>query len=103
MAPIEIIYLITSTGSLLMTVPQIRQLIVTKQSDELNIGTWTMWLVSQSVFFAYVVSKNDTVLMIMQFIWTLLYLAMVCLIVYYRWRPGGATPEQAPVLDQEQA
>ena len=101
MSFIEIIYLITSTCSLLMGLPQIRQLILTKRSDELNIGTWTMWLFSQLIFLLYVASKNDRILIIMQVIWLLFYVVMASLVLYYRWRPGGEVLERVVVLDNE--
>jgi hypothetical protein len=86
-----------------MGFPQIRQLIITKRSDELNIGTWTMWLVSQLIFSLYVASKNDKVLMVMSVIWLAFYIVMAALVLYYRWRPGGTVPEEtAPAVATEE-
>jgi hypothetical protein len=104
MTTIEVVYLISSSSSLVMGLAQVRQIILTKRSDELNIGTWVMWLISQGIFLTYVSTRPDPVLITMQWIWLLFYIAMVVLVVYYRLRPGGSTPSRlasVEVLDED--
>lgn len=93
MLTIEIIYLITSTASLVISVPQLRQLVITKRSDELNVATWTMWLIHQFVFLGYALTLRQTTMLITNSIWTLFYAAMLGLIVYYRRNPGPLPEE----------
>lgn len=58
----EILYSLSTTVALLACLPQARQLIVTKCSDELSLTTWTMWLGTQCFSLGYALSIGQTVL-----------------------------------------
>lgn len=64
-------------------IPQMIKLIKTKNSDEFNLGTWTMWIATQSVSTAYAISIGDALLMSINAAWVLFYLTMSALIVKY--------------------
>lgn len=84
---IATIYFVSSIAGLAMAAPQAHQLVVLKRSDELNLGTWTMWLLNQIAFMFYMFTLNDAVTMVTSVLWTLFYAAMLGLIVYYRKYP----------------
>ena len=98
---IEILYLVTSFSSLVASIPQLRQICVTKRSDELNISTWCTWVITQAVFLLYVLSRGENILLLTSTLWLLFYLVMASLILYYRKHPGHqAALEQPGDLDQ---
>lgn len=82
--PIEIIYLVSSVASVLAMVPQVKRLILTKQSDELSLGTWATWGCCQLVSLLYAISLNVRAYIIVNVAWISFYSLMVFLIVKYR-------------------
>ena len=64
-------------------IPQMIKLIKTKNSDEFNLGTWGMWVGTQTVSTAYAISIGDGLLMAINSAWVLFYLAMAFLIIKY--------------------
>lgn len=91
MAPIELLYTFSTTASLIASAPQVRQLLISKRSDELSRITWSVWLFSQVVFLVYAATTlSRPVLVIANIVWLGFYLAMIFLIFYYRRYPGGA-------------
>lgn len=95
---IETAYITSSVVAILMSLPQVRQLLVEKASDELNIGTWATWLLSQFVVLLYVSSKGEKVMIATNIVWCTFYLAMIVLILYYRRYPGGMKVTRRPEL-----
>ena len=81
---IELAYLIASLASIGAMAPQIRQLLVTKQTDELSLLSWTIWAVAQVIATIYAISIHALPFIIMSSTWLLYYLCMVGLILYYR-------------------
>jgi len=81
---IEIIFLIVQSVTLLASMPQVVKLVKMKQSDELSIFTWSIWLISQFVSLAYVLSINNIPLIMVNTVWSLFYLVMMVLIFKYR-------------------
>ena len=81
---IEIVFLIVQFATLVASFPQVVRLIKMKQSDELSIITWSIWLISQSVSLLYVVSINNAPLIIVNVSWVIYYLSMLVLILKYR-------------------
>lgn len=65
-------------------VPQIKQLLITKESDELNLGTWVAWAACQGVATAYAISIHALAYVVVSVAWTMFYVAMALLIVKYR-------------------
>ncbi len=94
----EVVYLSATTIALLVCIPQMRQIIVAKHSDEFSLTTWGMWIFTQSISLMYVASLKQTILVIASALWTLFYICMVALIVYYRRpAPEALIPEEIPV------
>lgn len=94
MSPIEILYTCSTSIAVLASFPQIRQLLVTKSSDELNIATWSLWLCTQFVSLLYAISLQIHLLLIVNCIWIAFYAIMLSLILYYRRYPGGTITPQ---------
>ncbi|NLA43171.1 hypothetical protein GX865_03415, partial [Candidatus Saccharibacteria bacterium] len=100
---IESIYTIFVAISILACVPQVLQLLRVKQSTEFELRTWTIWLVSQTISTIYFFEIKAYLVAIFAIGWSLFYLAMVALIIYYRYRPGSETlaPVRVPTCSGE--
>ena len=83
-SPIEIVYLTSSSIAVLAMIPQVRRLLITKESDELSLGTWATWGCCQLVSLMYAVSLNARAYIIVNVAWITFYALMVMLIVRYR-------------------
>jgi uncharacterized protein with PQ loop repeat len=83
---IQTIYLFTSFLTVLATIPQLKQLIHTKQSDQFNLMTWLMFGGNQLMSFAYAISINATAYIIVTMAWISFYIIMLFLIIKYRKR-----------------
>ena len=94
MSPIEILYTCSTSIAVLASIPQVRQLFVTKSSGELNIVTWSLWLCTQFISLAYAISLQVHLLIIVNCIWIGFYAIMLSLILYYRRYPGGTITPQ---------
>lgn len=86
MNSIQTIYLLTSFLTVLATIPQLKQLVFTKQSDQFNLITWLMLGGNQLMSFAYAISINATAYVIVNVAWIMFYVVMLFLIVKYRKR-----------------
>lgn len=100
---IETAYITSSVIAILMSLPQVRQLLVEKSSEELNIGTWATWLCSQFVVLLYVASKGEKVMIATNIVWCTFYIIMITLILYYRRHPGGIKVSRRAELSLEDA
>jgi hypothetical protein len=85
----ETLYACSTTIAVLASFPQIRQLLLAKRSDELNLATWTLWLGTQFVSLTYALSIHNRLLTIINAVWITFYAVMLGLITYYRRNPGG--------------
>lgn len=83
-SPIEIGYLISSLIAVGAMIPQVKRLVISKQSDELSLGTWATWGCCQLVSFLYALSLHVTAYIIVNIAWIAFYAVMVTLIVRYR-------------------
>jgi len=83
---IQTAYLISSSIGVLAMIPQIKQLVMTKQSDELSLGTWATWGCCQVMSFIYAISIHATAYIIVNVAWISFYITMVFLIIKYRKR-----------------
>lgn len=81
---IEVIYLTSSAVAVLAMAPQIKQILVTKETDELNATSWSAWLGNQVVALFYAISINAVPYIIINFAWIAFYILMIVLIVKYR-------------------
>ena len=88
MNPIEILYTCSTSIAVLASIPQVRQLLITKSSDELNIATWALWLGTQFISLTYAISLQVHLLIVVNCIWIMFYAIMLTLILYYRRNPG---------------
>lgn len=80
----EILYMTSTAVALIACIPQMRQLIATKCSDEFSLTTWTMWIFTQGISLMYVLSLKQMLLVLASGLWTMFYIIMVSLILYYR-------------------
>lgn len=85
---IQTVYLFSSAIGILAMIPQIRKLIVVKQSDGLSLTTWVTWGCCQVVSFLYAISVGATAYMYVNVAWITFYITMVFLIIKYRKRRG---------------
>lgn len=86
---LSILLTISALVALAAGIPQMVKLIKTKNSDEFNLSTWTMWVATQSVSTAYAISIGDYLLMTINAAWVLFYLVMASLIIKYSPRRIG--------------
>ena len=84
MSTIEIIYITASALSICGSVPQVKQLLKTKRSDELSTMTWFVWTISQVVAMCYAVSIHAPILILTNAVWVSFYTVMIILIYHYR-------------------
>ena len=83
---IQTIYLCSASIGILAMIPQIRKLLILKQSDGLSLTTWGIWGCHQIVSLIYAFSINATGYMIVNAVWLCFYWTMVVLIIKYRKR-----------------
>lgn len=83
----EILYTISTLIAIVACIPQMRQLVTAKRSDEFNLSTWVTWLGTQVVSLIYVSSLEQMLLVAASTCWVLFYACMVGMIMYYR-RPA---------------
>lgn len=89
---IEFFYITAALIALSAGVPQLRQLLVSKASDEFSLSTWFIWLSTQCVTLAYVTTIGNTIMMVVNIAWVLFYAAMVGLILYFRRKQVSTVP-----------
>ena len=97
---IEVTYIAAAIVALSAGIPQVRQLLVAKASDEFSLSTWCLWLTTQCVTLAYVTTLKNILMMLVSFAWVGFYAAMVILIIYYR-RP--VVVAETPAVEDELA
>ncbi len=98
---LDILYLVTSLTSLVASVPQVRQLLKEKRSEELSLSTWTMWFICQITFLSYVYSRGEVLMLATNSIWLVFYGTMLFLIVYYRRNSTRIGSDSEPVIIDE--
>lgn len=81
---IEILYLISSFVALSACVPQLHQLIRTRETAELSLQAWGMWSMTHVISLIYFVSLQNIILVFMGAAWTVFYVAMTYLIIHFR-------------------
>lgn len=93
---IETIYIIGAVIALAAGVPQIKQLLLTKASDEFSLATWGTWLGTQCCTLMYVMAFGTGLMAIVNAIWVAFYCLMLVLIVRYRPRQTQPVPVYEP-------
>jgi len=91
MRAIEIIYLVTTFASVFTALPQVKQLLAMKDSDEFNLFTWVAWFLAQVAALFYSLSIHSLPYFMVNIAWISFYIAMISLIIKYR----GATAKLA--------
>ena len=100
---IELAYFASTAVGIIATIPQIRQLIILKRSDELSVSTWITWVVCQFVSLIYAISIAAVAYIIVCLAWISLYLLMVGLIIRYRPKQPAETPLSTRILPSKPA
>ena len=95
---IEALYLSAALIAIGACVPQLRQLIRAKASDEFNFSTWLIWTMTQSVTLMYVISIGNFLMAGVNLVWVSFYATMTFLIIRYRYR---ATQQLIPAEELE--
>lgn len=98
---IEFVYFAASTVAVIAMAPQIKQLIVTKRSDEFNLGSWSVWGFSQFIALMYGISLGALPYIIVNTIWLVYYATMVGFILHYRRRQPSSPLAQYNYLQPE--
>ncbi len=88
---IEILYTIAGTVAVLACSPQVLELIRAGRSEELSVATWSLWCGTQVVSLAYMITLRQPLLILFATLWSLFYMIMIGLILYYRKYPRQAT------------
>ena len=83
---IEIAYIVSTMISLLAGIPQARQLMIEKRSDEFSLSSWSLWVGTQCVSLMYALSIHNMLLAAVNVMWVSFYAFMVALILRYRTR-----------------
>lgn len=98
---IEILYSAAGVVAISAGSTQVYQLVKTGRSDELSIPTWLLWLATQSVTTVYALTLEQPAFLFVSSLWTLLYVVMLGLIVYYRRYPRAQPAALEYVEDTE--
>lgn len=80
------LYFASSTIGIIAMIPQLRRLIMTKQSDGLSLTTWGTWACCQMVSLLYALSVGARAYALVCVVWIAFYWMMVVLIIKYRKR-----------------
>jgi hypothetical protein len=83
----------------LTALPQIRQLLVMKNSDEFNVLTWVAWLLAQLAALVYAVSIHSLPYLLVNIMWIGFYTTMIALIVKYRRQATTKLATETAKLD----
>lgn len=81
---LETLYITAVIVSIAASLPQVRQLVAVKASDEFSLTTWLLWLLTQGVALVYVMSLHNMLLIAAGVLWVSFYAVMVYLIIHYR-------------------
>lgn len=84
MTVIELLYMLAAALALTACIPQLRQLMATKQSDEFSLQTWIVWTCAQMMALIYMISIGNVPLVLVNIAWTGFYAYMTYLIYRYR-------------------
>lgn len=84
MRAIELLYMLAATLSLVACVPQLRQLKLSKCSDEFSLMSWGTWTGAQMMSLMYVISIGNVLMVLVNIAWVSFYAYMTYLIVRYR-------------------
>jgi uncharacterized protein with PQ loop repeat len=99
MNSIELLYISMTSLSVFASLPQIRQLIVLKRSDEFSLTTWIIWTLAQISALFYSIHINSIPYLAVNIIWIIFYVVMLFLILKYRTVAKNVKQELATVKE----
>lgn len=92
----ETLYIFAGLVALSAGIPQLKQLLLTRRSDEFSLQTWGIWTATQVMTLAYVASLGNVIMTIMNIAWVTFYLVMTLLIYKYRHVAPAAVAVEEP-------
>ncbi len=98
---IEFIYISASLASICAMAPQVKQVLVTKRTDELSLTSWVIWAIAQAGTTVYALSVNALPFIVISGVWSLYYAAMVTMILHYRRQQRVPLTAATPVTTGE--
>lgn len=91
------LYLLAATAAIGACVPQLKQLVKAKASDEFSLGTWMTWAMTQTVTLIYVISIGNMLMAMVNVVWVSFYTAMALLIIRYRYKGRVGEPSATAI------
>lgn len=85
MTTLALMYAIAGGASIIACIPQIVQILKTRNVEGISLQTYDMWFVLQIVCLPYVLSKGDWVLGSISVLWAVYYASIILLIEHYRY------------------
>lgn len=80
-----ILYAISTFGFIIACVPQLVQILKTKNVEGISLQTYDMWLIMQAISMPYIYQSADGLWIGANIMWIAYYAAMVVLIQHYRY------------------
>ncbi len=81
----SLLYIIASVASIAAGLPQIIQILKTKNVEGISMQTYTMWFVLQAICLPYNFQSGDMMWFAICILWTAYYIVMIVLIKYYKY------------------
>lgn len=80
-----IIYAVASITSIIACIPQLTQILRTKNVEGISLQTYDMWFVMQLFAIPYTVQSGDMLWVVAGLLWASYYLTMIIMIEHYRY------------------
>ncbi len=80
-----LIYAVASLSSIAACIPQVVQILHTKNVEGISIQTYDMWFVMQLIAVPYMVQSGDLLWVAAGLLWAVYYLTVIILIEHYRY------------------
>ena len=80
-----LIYGIASITSIIACIPQVIQILHTKNVEGISLQTYDMWFVMQLFAVPYMVQSGDILWVVAGLLWAVYYMTMIALIEHYRY------------------
>lgn len=78
-------YIVASYIDIFAIVPQIAKIIITKNTKDISLTMWVMWLFSQSIVTFYTFRQGDDLMKLVSFGWLIADISLITIILYYRY------------------
>ncbi len=82
---LALLYILASVTSILAGLPQIVQILRTKNVEGINLQTYDMWAVLQAAGLPYTVQSGNALWFGVSIGWLIYYVAVIILIEHYRY------------------